>query len=138
MRIYNFDPVTGRLLSQSVADADREQPGKWLLPAFATPHEPPSAPAGHEPVFDRAADAWKVQPVRVVAPGPAPVEEDAATKAKTQRDALLRSSDWIILRAMEQGAEVPDAWKSYRQALRDLTRQDGFPDSINWPQAPAA
>lgn len=138
MRIYNFDPTTGRLLSQSVADADREQPGKWLLPAFSTPHEPPSAPAGYEPVFDRAADAWRVLPVRVAPPAAPAPQDDEAQAAKAQRDALLRSSDWVILRAWERGVEVPDDWKAYRQALRDVPQQDGFPETINWPQAPSA
>lgn len=29
------------------------------------------------------------------------------------------------------------AWAVYRQALRDLTKQDGFPWSVVWPDMPA-
>lgn len=139
MQIYNYDHVTGQLLGPSMADADREQPGKWVFPAFSTPHEPPSAPAGQEPVFDRVADVWRLQPVRASTAAAQPADpSDPTAQAKALRDSALRSSDWVILRAYEQGAEVPDAWKAYRQALRDVTAQAGFPDSINWPQAPDA
>jgi len=56
-----------------------------------------------------------------------------ARNARTQRDALLSESDWT---------QVPDApvdqaaWAEYRQALRDLPQQAGFPTEITWPQKP--
>ena len=56
-----------------------------------------------------------------------------ATQARTQRDALLSQSDWT------QGADAPvdqAAWATYRQALRDVPSQAGFPENINWPTAP--
>jgi len=37
------------------------------------------------------------------------------------------------------GARSPDAspdWAAYRQALRDVTEQVGFPDNVTWPLAP--
>jgi len=59
--------------------------------------------------------------------------EQEADEARTQRDALLSQSDWT---------QVPDApvdqtaWAEYRQALRDLPQQAGFPTEITWPQIP--
>jgi len=59
--------------------------------------------------------------------------EQEAEEVRTQRDALLSQSDWT---------QVPDApadqaaWAEYRQALRDLPEQDGFPTEITWPQIP--
>lgn len=53
--------------------------------------------------------------------------------AREQRDLLLQQSDWT---------QVPDApvnaasWATYRQALRDVPSQSGFPDSITWPTKP--
>jgi len=53
---------------------------------------------------------------------------------RKQRNDLLIESDWT------QGADVPDtiktAWVSYRQALRDVTKQTD-PDNITWPTKPS-
>ena len=62
---------------------------------------------------------------------PPMTEEDA----RSHRDALLAASDWT------QVADAPvdqAAWATYRQELRDITAQDGFPESIDWPAAPSA
>ena len=59
--------------------------------------------------------------------------EQLAAQARSERDALLKESDWT---------QVPDApvdqvaWKDYRQALRDVPQQAGFPIDINWPTKP--
>jgi hypothetical protein len=65
-------------------------------------------------------------------------ERDAerAEDIRERRDALLANSDWT------QGNDTPldnvarQAWASYRQALRDITSQDGFPRSVTWPTEP--
>ena len=56
-----------------------------------------------------------------------------AAAARAQRTALLQQSDWT------QVADAPvnqAAWATYRQALRDVPDQAGFPETINWPVAP--
>lgn len=57
-----------------------------------------------------------------------------ADLARQQRDFLLRQTDWT------QNADVPAALREsyipYRQALRDLPQQGGFPSGIEWPKAP--
>ena len=53
-----------------------------------------------------------------------------------ERDLLLENTDWIILRYLDQGDEVPSEWKEYRQALRDIPEQEGFPGSVDWPVIP--
>jgi hypothetical protein len=56
-----------------------------------------------------------------------------ATQARDQRDVLLSQSDWT------QVADAPvdqAAWATYRQALRDVPSQAGFPENINWPTRP--
>jgi hypothetical protein len=72
----------------------------------------------------------------VVEPDPGPTEEQLAAAARSQRDALLSQSDWMTVRAMDTGNPVPTEWQTYRQALRDITGQPGFPDTINWPEKP--
>lgn len=58
--------------------------------------------------------------------------------ARSQRDALLRDSDWVVLRSMETGQPVPGEWLAYRQALRDAPKQAGWPTSLAWPVRPGA
>ena len=53
-----------------------------------------------------------------------------------ERNALLEDTDWVILRYFDQGEEVPLEWKEYRQALRDIPEQEGFPGSVDWPIMP--
>ena len=62
--------------------------------------------------------------------------ERASESARNQRDRLLTESDWVTIRATERGDPVPTEWQTYRQALRDITEQTGFPDNIDWPQEP--
>lgn len=53
---------------------------------------------------------------------------------KRNRDEKLSASDWTQL------PDVPlvtkEAWATYRQALRDITKQPGFPLDIQWPTQP--
>lgn len=61
-------------------------------------------------------------------------DTEKAAEARTQRDQLLRECDWT------QGRDIADAvalpWAAYRNALRNLTAQAGFPSVIDWPAAP--
>jgi hypothetical protein len=52
------------------------------------------------------------------------------------RDTLLDASDWIVVKSLEAGVAVPSNWVTYRQALRDVPAQEGYPDSITWPTKP--
>ena len=55
--------------------------------------------------------------------------EDAV---RNKRDRLLQQTDWM---ALSDNTMTP-AWATYRQALRDVTDQAGFPFSVTWPTAP--
>jgi hypothetical protein len=67
-------------------------------------------------------------------PPPPPTIEELAAAARSQRNTLLAATDWT------QAADVPqatkDKWAPYRQALRDVTEQSGFPSDIQWPAKP--
>lgn len=54
---------------------------------------------------------------------------------RIQRNRKLQESDWVAARASETGVAVSDAWKTYRQALRDVPTQSD-PDNITWPTEP--
>lgn len=59
-------------------------------------------------------------------------QDQAEQAVRNQRDRLLSDSDW---RALSDNTLSP-AWASYRQALRDITAQEGFPYSVTWPTKP--
>lgn len=63
-----------------------------------------------------------------------PTNEQLATAVRAERDRLLTDSDWTQKRdvVLPNDAE----WVAYRQALRDVPEQSGFPSSIKWPEAP--
>lgn len=55
---------------------------------------------------------------------------------RKDRNQRLADSDWVVSRAYETGTPVPQVWVTYRQALRDVPQQPGFPDNIQWPAQP--
>lgn len=50
------------------------------------------------------------------------------------RDSLLSACDWVMMPDVKTDK---DAWTAYRQALRDVTKQTGFPFNVEWPKSPA-
>ena len=56
---------------------------------------------------------------------------------RIDRDARLRSCDWTVLTDSQLTTTKKNAWKTYRQALRDVPVQGGFPDNITWPTKPS-
>lgn len=62
------------------------------------------------------------------------VDDGIAESVRSRRNALLTECDWT------QVADAPvdkAAWAVYRQALRDVPDQPGFPDAVIWPTEPA-
>lgn len=55
------------------------------------------------------------------------------SEVRTKRDSLLANSDQYILRAIEQNKQPNLDIVSYRQRLRDIPLQSGFPFDVNWP-----
>lgn len=56
---------------------------------------------------------------------------------RQQRDILLRDSDWTQLADAPLTATKKGQWATYRQALRDITSQPGYPGNVTWPTAPS-
>lgn len=64
---------------------------------------------------------------------PTLVSDEIAAKIRKKRNAELTSCDWT------QVADAPvdqEAWATYRQTLRDLPSQEGFPNEVTWPTEP--
>ena len=62
--------------------------------------------------------------------------EQAWRNIRSRRDGLLQETDWIVIKSSERGQSIPTSWELYRQALRDITSQEGFPYSVTWPNKP--
>jgi len=137
-------PITEEVLNQHNADVVFEGPqasggtvyqysqrdgvtnieGKWytfykLGPVFtdraATETEPAMTAAEQETAYKAMRDAEQAKSVR---------------NSRTEK---LKDSDWTQI-ADSTADKV--AWATYRQALRDITAQAGFPWTIEWPVAP--
>ena len=66
-------------------------------------------------------------------------EELAEQKAQTvrsQRDRLLSQTDYLVSGDYPISDDDLATVKAYRQALRDVPAQEGFPDSVVWPELP--
>ena len=67
---------------------------------------------------------------------------DSAYNVRAQRDALLVASDNEMMKLLDNATSWSDfstqraAWKTYRQSLRDVPAQEGFPTNITWPTQP--
>ena len=60
------------------------------------------------------------------------IAEQPAKEARATRDRLIAETDWMAL----SDVQMTDEWAAYRQALRDVPEQPGFPDNIDWPEKP--
>lgn len=131
MEAIGVDPVFegpqatgGTVYQYSQADGVEQIEGKWytkyiLGPVFtdraATEDEPAKTAAEQEAEYKAMKDAEQAKSVRAT------------------RGDKLKDCDWT------QVADAPvdkEAWAAYRQALRDVTAQEGFPWAIIWPTQP--
>ena len=68
--------------------------------------------------------------------------DDVAIQIRTERNKRLADTDWRVTYEVEKasndglGITVPTVWTTYRQALRDITAQPGFPHNVTWPEEP--
>ena len=98
--------------------------GKWytkyvLGPVFsdteATETEPAKTAAEHEADYKASKDA------------------EQAASVRASRASKLAETDWRFRSDLSPSQE----WKTYCQALRDVSAQAGFPWSVEWPEMPA-
>jgi hypothetical protein len=117
--VFEGPQATGGTVYQySMPDGVEQIDGKWytkyiLGPVFTDTEE--ATAAEQEAAYKAAKDAEQAKSVRAT---------------RTER---LKDSDWT------QVADAPvdkEAWATYRQALRDVTGQEGFPWTIDWPEQP--
>lgn len=138
-RLVRWGDTTRALIdAQAVLDGEvavvlKERPDPSRQWAYSdgtvTAYQPP-APADTEwATYAWDADAW--------AWAPSPTTAALARDARVERDRRLAACDWVVARATERGEPVPAAWVAYREALRDVPEQPGFPQVITWPTIPS-
>jgi hypothetical protein len=77
--------------------------------------------------YTQTNNAWSLQRVASNLP-----QQDAERNVREHRDALLSETDYLALSDNTMSA----AMTTYRQALRDITDQAGFPFNVTWPTKP--
>lgn len=65
-----------------------------------------------------------------------PDYDAAVSDVIAKRDKLLLDSDWTQLPDVPLTEEQKTAWATYRQELRDIPQQSGYPFDVIWPTAP--
>lgn len=59
-----------------------------------------------------------------------------ADEVRAERNAKLTACDWTQLEDAPLTEAAKIVWQKYRQELRDVTSQAGFPTNVTWPEAP--
>ena len=60
------------------------------------------------------------------------IDNQASEGIRNTRNSLISKSDWMGC----SDVVMSDEWRQYRQLLRDITSQEGFPHNVDWPDEP--
>lgn len=64
-------------------------------------------------------------------------DDQWADMVRRKRDSLISCTDYYILPDYPSTSDGIEAVKQYRQELRDITLQSGFPRNVQWPAMPS-
>lgn len=97
-------------------------------------HNPITHFVEYGPVPVRESDKWFLLPTvrEFSAEQLADRHASAAASVRSTRSMLLAETDWTAL----SDVIMPSEMATYRQALRDITSQPGFPHNVSWPVKP--
>jgi len=112
----------GTVYQYSQRNGVEQVDGKWYTKYILGPVFLDQVVDGVTTTAAEQEDAYKAQK-----------DAEQARNVRVTRDAKLAECDWT------QVADAPvdkTVWATYRQALRDVTAQEGFPWTITWPDAP--
>ena len=82
---------------------------------------------GNQITIDESAVTTKIAEIEAAQP---------LNEVRVVRNRLLAETDWEIVMHKEKGTNIPTAWKTYRQALRDITDSATSLDDVTWPEKP--
>jgi hypothetical protein len=87
-----------------------------------------ATPNGNVPFTPEEEAEWDAMEAEYAAGA----DDRAAALVREERDAKLAATDWRASVDLTLSTE----WANYRQALRDVPSQTGFPNTITWPSEP--
>ena len=105
----------GTVYQYSQRDGVEQIEGKWYTKYILGPVFTGETAAADEAAYKAMKDA------------------EQATNVRNSRTEMLKDSDWTQIADSTADKAV---WATYRQALRDITGQAGFPWTITWPESP--
>lgn len=88
-----------------------------------------ATPEGNVPFTAEEEAEWDA----MQAESAASADDRKAEAVRSERDSLLSETDWMA----STDVTLSDAWKTYRQALRDVPAQSDFPNNVTWPTKPS-
>lgn len=71
-----------------------------------------------------------------ILPSDVNLNEYNANEVRSKRNELLSETDKYMTLDYPISKEDQDKLKEYRQSLRDITKQEGFPENVIWPTKP--
>ena len=126
---YGYDPVlngpaatTSGPYEISVRDGVEEVNGQWFTKFVVGP------------VFTDNDEATAAEQEAAYH---ARIDSEVGTSVRAERDRKLAACDWTVLTDSPLTTAKKTEWKTYRQALRDITSAEGFPHDVTWPSEPS-
>jgi len=114
----------GTVYQYSQAAGVEQVDGKWFTKYVLGPVFTDRAEQGDQPAQTAAEQEAAYKTMK---------DAEQAKSVRTSRNDKLKDCDWTQIADSTADKEV---WATYRQALRDVTAQAGFPWNIDWPVAP--
>lgn len=68
---------------------------------------------------------------------PEPTDDELASQVRAERDMKIAETDYLAMPDYPIDKEDKEDVRAYRQALRDVPMQDGFPREVVWPEVPS-
>jgi hypothetical protein len=123
--VFEGPQATGGTVYQYSQRAGVEQlEGKWYTKYILGPVFTDRAAEGDQPAQTAAEQETAYKAMK---------DAEQAKAVRQSRTEKLKDSDWTQI---ADSTADKAAWATYRQALRDITAQAGFPWTITWPDAP--
>ena len=83
---------------------------------------------------DKVKHGWTYDGSTFKTDDPTYTAEEELNRLQSERNMLLQQTDWMSL---PDAPTMSDAWKTYRQALRDITKDYKSLEDVKWPTKPS-
>ena len=115
---------SGTVYQYSQRDGVEQLDGKWYTKYILGPVFTDRAAEGDQPAQTAAEQETAYKEMK---------DAEQAKSVRASRTQKLSDSDWTQI---ADSTADKTAWATYRQQLRDITDQAGFPWTVTWPDAP--